>query len=66
MIHIVYNSRIEGEIVVAKFKELAEATEYMEKIKNTSPKVFPYHSILIIEDDANEWKWADSGIEEGF
>lgn len=64
MIHIVYNSRIEGEIIVAKFKELAEATEYMENIKNTRPKAFPHHSMLIVEDDANEWKWVDSGIEQ--
>lgn len=60
MIHIVYQSRMEGEIVIAKFSDLQQAEAYMQTIKETRPRAFPYHSIKIIE-----WNWADSGIEEG-
>ena len=59
MIHIVYQSRIEGEIVVAKFSELSEAEAYMQNIKEKRPKAFPHHSIRVVE-----WNWVDSGIEQ--
>ena len=51
MFAIEYEPRIEDPVVVATFKTLHEAEEYMEVIKDKKPKAAAYHTIVAIEDE---------------
>jgi len=52
--------------VVATFDNIEEAQKYMAEIKATNPKAAKHHELLISEiTTKTEWRWADSGIEQG-
>lgn len=46
MFNIVYEPRVEDPVAVAQFNTRKEAEEYMEMIKNTKPRVFPFHKVV--------------------
>jgi len=65
-IQIVYYPRVEDPVVVATFDNIEEAQKYMAEIKATNPKAAKHHELLISEiTTKTEWRWADSGIEQG-
>jgi len=44
--NIVYELRVEDPVTIAKLETRKEAEEYMEMIKNTKPRVFPFHKVV--------------------
>jgi hypothetical protein len=44
--NIVYEPRVEDPVTIAKLETRKEAEEYMEMIKNTKPRVFPFHKVV--------------------
>lgn len=65
MYTIVYAPRASDEVVVASFDNYDDAKAHMENIKLTHPKAYPHHTLITANDDAAEWLWVDSGIEQG-
>ena len=58
MFNIVYEPRVEDEVVVATFAKESDANEYMDKLAEINPNVLPYHRIVYpfhsIKDITNE------------
>jgi uncharacterized protein (UPF0248 family) len=49
MFNIVYEPRVEDEVVVATFAKESDANEYMDKLAEINPNVLPYHRIVEIK-----------------
>ena len=45
MVKIMYQPRIEDEVVIAEFSTREQAEQEMARIEKNNPKAFPYHYI---------------------
>ena len=46
---IIYEPRVEDEVVVATFEKESDANKYMDNLAEINPNVLPYHRIVEIK-----------------
>ena len=46
---IIYEPRVEDEVVVSTFAKESDANEYMDNLAEINPNVLPYHRIVEIK-----------------
>ena len=46
---IIYEPRVEDEVVVATFAKESDANKYMDNLAEINPNVLPYHRIVEIK-----------------